>query len=139
MKKFIIGSALMLSLIVLGAGTASAYTLDDAKAKINGAQDKAEMVWERLNEIMDRAEAAGKDISTAEAYHADAEAKYTILNTEIDELLALIDSDAPSAEKKAQLENVKTAFYDWKDVMVQIKDKLVRIYAAHPAIAEPAV
>ena len=135
MKKFIIGSALMLTIFAIGAGSASAYNLSDAKTKINGAQDKAEVVWNHMNEIMDRAEAAGKDISTAEAYHADAEAKYEVLKTQIDELLAILDTDASIAEKKAELSEVKTSFQDWKEVMLQIKDKLVEIHSESPAVA----
>ncbi len=135
MKKFIIGSALMLTIFAIGAGSVSAYNLSDAKAKINGAQDKAEVVWNHMNEIMDHAEDAGKDISSAEAYHADAEAKYEVLKTQIDELLAILDTDASIAEKKAELSDVKTSFQDWKEVMLQIKDKLVEIHTAYPAVA----
>ncbi|GEM_PF-6793784 len=136
MKKFIIGSALMLSLFVAGAANASAYTMSDAKAKINGAQDKAEIVWEKMNDVMARAENAGKDISVAQALHNEAEAKYAVLNTEINELVALIDADTSVVELKAQLENVRIAFYDWKDIMIEIKDKLVAVYETHPAIAD---
>ena len=135
MKKFIIGSALMLTIFALGINSVSAYNLSDAKAKVNGAQDKAELVWNHMNEIMDRAEAAGKDISSAEAYHADAEAKYEVLKTQIDELLVILDTDASITEKKAELSDVKSAFQEWKEVMIDIKDKLIEVHAAYPAVA----
>ena len=135
MKKFIIGSALMLTIFALGINSVSAYNLSDAKAKVNGAQDKAELVWNHMNEIMDRTEAAGKDISSAEAYHADAEAKYEVLKTQIDELLAILDTDASITEKKAELSDVKSAFQEWKEVMIDIKDKLIEVHAAYPAVA----
>ena len=135
MKKFIIGSALMLTIFALGINSVSAYNLSDAKAKVNGAQNKAELVWNHMNEIMDRAEAAGKDISSAEAYHADAEAKYEVLKTQIDELLVILDTDASITEKKAELSDVKSAFQEWKEVMIDIKDKLIEVHAAYPAVA----
>lgn len=43
MKKFIIGSALMLAIFTSGINSVSAYNLSDAKAKVNGAQAEQDL------------------------------------------------------------------------------------------------
>ena len=141
MKKFaIIIPALALALASF-APNAEAATLPEIKGRFDSVEIKLDKVMNRFSDVIDRAEALGKDTTEAEALYNDAEAKREVAKSEVAELKVMLKKEKKmTPEIKAQAKVTKESLKDFKETMVEMHDRLKELFSKKPVAddGEPA-
>jgi len=129
MKKIL--SFIAIAILILSGSVAYAAMPAPLEARINvleSKHDQAEVVWEKINNFLDKAEDHGYDVSEAHDEYEYAKETHTNLLNSIDALKEELSSgEYTPATVSEKIHDLKDSFVEWKTAMKNLVDKIKEI------------